>query len=108
MDSFNFPKYYPSQQELESLIEKNGSFSSERIEPLLQSVGHAARDVDFQMFVSHTRAAWEGVIKMHFGSDINVNELFDRFLKKVLNFSPLISNHSSKQISEIFILLKRK
>lgn len=106
VDSFNFPKYYPTQHELKTLIERNGYFSIDRTEPLAQSTTHA-RDLNFQIFISHTRAAWEGVIKMHFGSDI-IDGLFDRFMKKVLKFSPLISRHSSKQIAEIFVLLKRK
>lgn len=36
VDSFNFPKYGPTPQELKDLIEKNGCFSIEKMERLVR------------------------------------------------------------------------
>ncbi|KAA8530615.1 hypothetical protein F0562_005451 [Nyssa sinensis] len=88
VDSFNFPRYNPTPQELRSLIDRNGCFSIEKMEPLVRKTG-LENESKNQNHILHLRAAWEGQIKGHFGSEI-IDELFDRYKKKLLE-SPIFS-----------------
>lgn len=62
VDSFNLPRYYASQQELESVIERNGSFSIERIELLdrAKTDGGTMRVRTPSMIASSFRSILEG------------------------------------------------
>lgn len=108
VDSFNLPRYYASQQELESVIERNGSFSIERIELLdrAKTDGGTMRVRAPSMIASSFRSILEGLIKEHFGAEI-VDGLFSRFEKK-MEESSVLSDPRYKSPSELFILLKRK
>jgi len=108
VDSFNLPRYYASQQELESVIERNGSFSIERIELLdrAKTDGGTTRVRAPSMIASSFRSILEGLIKEHFGAEI-VDGLFSRFEKK-MEESSVLSDPGYKSPGEQFILLKRK
>lgn len=106
VDSFNFPKYNPSPKELKNLIETNGSFDIERMERLARDTARATTPT-VQMLVLHLRAAWEGLIKKHFGSEI-IDQLFNRVAEKFDTSSPLSLSNSNNNIFELFLLLKRK
>ncbi|KAA8530611.1 hypothetical protein F0562_005455 [Nyssa sinensis] len=105
VDSFNFPRYNPTPQELRSLIDRNGCFSIEKMEPLVRKTG-LENESKNQNHILHLRAAWEGQIKGHFGSEI-IDELFDRYKKKLLE-SPIFSQSNKNQVQEMFVLLKHK
>ncbi|XP_059639792.1 loganic acid O-methyltransferase-like [Cornus florida] len=105
VDSFNFPKYNPTQQELEELIEENGCFRIVKMEALVRDPKMKEAASDIKMFVPHIRAAWEGLIKDNFGSEI-IDELFHRFTNKLLETFTL--DHTSfEKIAELFVLLQR-
>uniref|UniRef100_A0A2N9IK40 Uncharacterized protein n=1 Tax=Fagus sylvatica TaxID=28930 RepID=A0A2N9IK40_FAGSY len=105
VDSFNFPQYHPTRQELETLVKRNSCFSIERMEPLIfpERIRMA---LDVQMVILQLRAAWEELIKGHFGNDI-IDELFDLFKKKIVE-SSFLSQSSVMPMLEIYVLLKRK
>ncbi|KAA8532114.1 hypothetical protein F0562_006744 [Nyssa sinensis] len=103
VDSFNFPRYHPTPEELRSLIDRNGCFSIEKMEPLVCNRGPVNESTN-QNHILHLRAIWEGLIKGHFGSEI-IDELFDRCKKKLLE-SPIFSQSNKNQ--EMFVLLKRR
>ena len=99
VDSFNLPVYCGSPEEIVGLVEKNGSFSIERIEliPL------AANAILFgvEIWLKHLRAVWEEILKRHFGNAI-IDELFERLREK--------AKDSSEKIVEkfqLFVVLKR-
>ncbi|KAF8407711.1 hypothetical protein HHK36_006846 [Tetracentron sinense] len=71
VDSFNLPIYYTSPKEFEAIIENNGYFSIERMEKMDQPMRQATPNL--QMCTLHMRAAMEGLIKEHFGSEIIEN-----------------------------------
>ncbi|KAK3036520.1 hypothetical protein RJ639_030961 [Escallonia herrerae] len=106
VDSFNFPKYNPTPQELECLIESNGCFTIVKMEPTVRTPVADGNAPTIQMFMLHLRAAWEPLIKEHFGSEI-IDELFVQFTKKVAKSSTLLES-SFKTILELFVLLQRK
>ncbi|KAA8530616.1 hypothetical protein F0562_005450 [Nyssa sinensis] len=105
VDSFNLPGYNPTPQELRSLIDRNGCFSIEKMEPLVRNRGLVSESKN-QNHILPVRAAWEGLIKGHFGSEI-IDELFDLFNKKVLE-SPIFSQVNNNQVQEMFVLLKHR
>ncbi|XP_039158799.1 probable S-adenosylmethionine-dependent methyltransferase At5g37990 [Eucalyptus grandis] len=83
VDSFNLPRYYASQQELETVKEINGLFSIERIEllDLSKTDGGTIIVLTPSMIASYITGILEGLIKDHFRAEI-VDWLFTRFEKK--------------------------
>ncbi|PIA25487.1 hypothetical protein AQUCO_11300007v1 [Aquilegia coerulea] len=100
IDSFNLPIYLTTIKEVKELIEHNGHFSIENIEPLIRTVVP-----DAEILVTHLRAAMEGVFKEHFGSDIR-DEFFKRLIKKVAASSILSPDNIVP--GELCIILKHK
>ncbi|OVA12886.1 SAM dependent carboxyl methyltransferase [Macleaya cordata] len=98
IDSFNLPMYSTSTQELETLVERNGCFSVERMEIMSRP-----RLSNPQVYSDHIRAVTEGLIKQHFGSEI-LDELFDRYSKKL---EDSLSIFKSGKATLLFVLLKR-
>ncbi|KAG6672951.1 hypothetical protein I3842_16G085000 [Carya illinoinensis] len=90
VDSFNVPTYCMSPQELVVAVNRNGEFSVERIEN--------------QKLASLIRAAYDGLIKEHFG-DVILDELFELFRKKAEEEFSLFK--SGRSIN-FFALLKCK
>ncbi|KAA8542773.1 hypothetical protein F0562_023925 [Nyssa sinensis] len=81
LDSFNLPIYSPSSEELEKLIEKTECFDIARVEEM-------HRNNIPLLTMQEFRAGLEGIIKSHFGSEI-LDELFDRYSKKIAGRPPL-------------------
>ncbi|KAL7190752.1 hypothetical protein ACSBR2_022935 [Camellia fascicularis] len=106
VNTFNLPRYNPTLQELQTLIERNGCFSIEKLEALVHA---PAKEMSPEHKVLHLRAGWEGVIKQHFGSDDQIiDKLFDTFNKKAVEL-PIFSQHGEyKSLENIFVLLKSK
>ncbi|XP_043696112.1 loganic acid O-methyltransferase-like [Telopea speciosissima] len=103
VDSFNMPVYQPSTQELEGLIERNGSFRIEKMEILDRSMSHL---IEIEKCITlQMRPSLEELIRRHFGSEI-IDALFDQFDKRVAE-SSIPSDLNCKTIGELFILLKR-
>ena len=99
MDSFNLPVYCGSPEEIVGLVEKNGSFSIERIE-LIPLAANAIL-IDVEIWLKHLRAVWEEILKRHFGNAI-IDQLFERLREK--------AKDSSEKIVEkfqLFVVLKR-
>lgn len=104
VDSFNLPMYHTSPMELRELIEANGSFNIVRMENFNPYV--LEESLDFQMLVTHLRAAIEVLVAEHFGSDI-IEDLFDRYHKKLAENEHLFDVKNWKEFM-IFACLKRK
>lgn len=98
VNSFNFPIYSASPVELETLVQRNGCFSIERMKPM----DYISKKV---LTAEEVRAGSEGLISKHFGSEI-MDELFDRYAKKIKSCSQ--RNSDDDLSTAVFILLKRK
>ena len=87
-------------------IERNGCFRIERMElkKPMSSIGDVK--VTGQALTKSLRAAMEGIISKHFGSEI-IDELFDRFYKKTEELSERLET-SYKEGTQLFLVLKRK
>ncbi|GMP93106.1 hypothetical protein CsSME_00043075 [Camellia sinensis var. sinensis] len=104
VDSFNLPTYIISPNDMVRAVERNGCFSIERMQ-LTDPLLNIDEPFDMRACVAHTRAAMEGLIAKHFGNEI-LDELFDRFHKKVAFFSTVEPKY--KKNTTLFVALKRK
>uniref|UniRef100_A0A2P2IKR8 Putative S-adenosylmethionine-dependent methyltransferase At5g37990 n=1 Tax=Rhizophora mucronata TaxID=61149 RepID=A0A2P2IKR8_RHIMU len=99
VDSFNLPLYCPSIDELTTLIQNNGCFSVLRMEMLPN------RSNDLSLLSTEMcRAAFENLIRGHFGGEI-IEQLFQRYTMKIVGH-PL--PRTSETAGIMFVLLKRK
>lgn len=69
VDAFNLPVYFPRE-----LIEKNGSFSVERVGSTKPEV-----EISTHSMIMHLRAAFEGILTKHFGESV-VHQIFTNTL----------------------------
>ena len=97
------PIYVASPKEMTQLVERNECFSIERME-IIQPWARAG-DLSSQAFTMHLRAAMEGIISKHFGTEI-IDELFDRYCKKHGEFIGLLESKCNEG-NQLFIVLKR-
>ncbi|KAK4400003.1 Loganic acid O-methyltransferase [Sesamum angolense] len=105
VDSFNIPVYLPIPQEFKAIIERNDKYTIERMEVLDNPAGkHYLAGPKAR--AAYWRAASEGMLIDHFGSEI-IEELFDRYTKK-LAASPLFSDPNCDKSIIMFVLLQRK
>ncbi|KAM5553792.1 loganic acid O-methyltransferase [Rosa sericea] len=103
LDSFNIPMYSICPQELEALVEQNGSFSIETLE----TIPHVLADdavFNAKQLAAHGRAVLEGLIKQQFGNEIT-DELFDLYGKKM---EEELSIFKQRKRTNFLVVLKRK
>ncbi|KAI4352137.1 hypothetical protein L6164_006418 [Bauhinia variegata] len=103
VDSFNMPQYFPSPEELKLLIESDGNFSIQKMEPIVRPL---TTEINVKSIVLHFRAAWQGMLKDHFGGDI-MDEAFEQFYNKMVE-SAIWTDSSYQRSGELFLVLKRK
>ncbi|KAL2509699.1 S-adenosyl-L-methionine-dependent methyltransferase superfamily protein [Forsythia ovata] len=103
VDSFNLPVYFTHPNELKALIERNEDFDIERMEILNNSTKHLT--TNSKLFTGFIRALYEGLLKVHFGSEI-MDELFKTYEEKVEESALLFSPNENSMIT--FVLLKCK
>ncbi|KAF7827710.1 putative S-adenosylmethionine-dependent methyltransferase At5g37990 [Senna tora] len=103
VDSFNLPIFYSPIKGVKKIVERNEFFSIERMEEL--KVENFYEFPNANKFVSLYRATVEDMIEKHFGEAI-IDDLFDRFTQKVLEF-PDIMNTNNLKLVMLFLLLKR-
>ncbi|KAL3824324.1 hypothetical protein ACJIZ3_020353 [Penstemon smallii] len=108
VDSFNFPLHFTNPQELKAIIERNQNFNIERMETLNNIPGKRTL-TSVNARASFYRAAFEGLLINHFGSEIIfIDELFDLYSNKVLDASSRFLDPDNDKSIIIFVLLKRK
>ncbi|KAJ1377720.1 SAM dependent carboxyl methyltransferase [Sesbania bispinosa] len=104
VDTFNVPFLYSPVKNVKAILEANDCFSIEWMETL------DIKDIfvisSAQTFALTYRAVMEELIEKHFG-EVIVDELFDRYTKKVEAF-PDIMNSEKLKIAMLYVLLKRK
>ncbi|KAL5545059.1 hypothetical protein UlMin_008843 [Ulmus minor] len=97
IDSFNFPWYFSSLEQVESIVHRTGFFSIETMESFPQV------QPELEMLAYTARAAFEGIIETHFGHEI-IDDLFILFEEKLKESS---SFYETGECTNLFILLKR-
>ncbi|KAK6134256.1 hypothetical protein DH2020_031992 [Rehmannia glutinosa] len=104
VDSFNFPFYLPTPQQLKVILERSQSFSIERMEVLNNPGKYTLPSVDARAVVY--RAVLGRLLTDHFGSEI-MDELFELYTKKIAA-SPIFQNPDNDKTTTILVVLKRK
>ncbi|QCD98813.1 jasmonate O-methyltransferase [Vigna unguiculata] len=105
VDSFNFPYYAPSPEEMRKVIEKNGRFSIERMEltdpaPWLKSMEQVIPE-----WILHVRAAMEPIFITQFGNQAT-HQMFQRLTKQLLDKRHLLQTKYRDKI-QLFLVLKK-
>ncbi|XP_059448264.1 loganic acid O-methyltransferase-like [Corylus avellana] len=103
LDSINLPLYFPSPKELMAAFERNRRFSIEGI----QELGIQDKQLNLQSLTLTLRAGLGGVLEKHFGNNI-IDEVFDRFSKKLATTPTLLNLNENQKTSLLFVLLKCK
>ncbi|XP_021911574.1 probable S-adenosylmethionine-dependent methyltransferase At5g38780 [Carica papaya] len=104
VNSFNLPIYNASTEELKELIDEVNYFTIERMEEY--SLGSIKMARDTQVVISHIRAAFEGLIRNHFGDEV-IEELFEDYTKAYAENLNTFQESSTKHNSTFAIILKR-
>ncbi|KAL8483213.1 hypothetical protein ACS0TY_026044 [Phlomoides rotata] len=105
LKSFNLPYYYPTPQQLKDILERSHSFSIERMEIIDNPGKHSLPSIDAR--AAFFRAVHERLFIDHFGDEIDIDELFDLYKKK-LAASPVLVNPNNDKSIVILAMLKRK
>ncbi|PHT90832.1 hypothetical protein T459_05945 [Capsicum annuum] len=105
VDSFNFPMYFPSPEDMTKVVEKNGFFSIEIME-LTYAKSKLVDEADAKTFMINLRAVLEGLIINHFGSEI-AKEACARTILKSEEISTWMKANYEKSC-QLFVALKRK
>ncbi|KAK6927901.1 SAM dependent carboxyl methyltransferase [Dillenia turbinata] len=103
LDSFNLPLYYPTSGKFLEVIKKNKHLSMVRFAILKHPLEYFVPSD--QMIAGGLRAAIEGVIKNHFGDQIDIDELFSLYLKKLPESRPSIVDDNNRRNMDICIFL---
>ncbi|KAI3838270.1 hypothetical protein MKX03_025674 [Papaver bracteatum] len=95
LDSWNFPLYFPSLEEVKAIIQNEGSFWVNQLETFHvnwdgsdSSEGGSMTDTlgSSHLIANNIRAVSESLLTSHFGEEI-INELFDRFREKIEEYA---------------------
>lgn len=105
VDSFNLPIFIPTASEVKKVVLRNKTFSIEIMEALYCPTKLSSPEY-VTISCQHIRAAVEGIICKHFGSQV-VDELFRRYLKKVEDFYKTPFYTSIEKMEDLFLLVKR-
>lgn len=100
LHSFNVPKYYPSEKEVEAVVRDEGSFNLHKLQVVENCWGNVGANGDGdddknkghsdeckrgKLLVKCIRAIMEPMVAAHFGSSI-VDEVFERYMDKVTEY----------------------
>ncbi|XP_047168376.1 loganic acid O-methyltransferase-like [Vigna umbellata] len=105
VDSFNFPYYAPSPEEMRKVIEKNGRFSIERMELTDPAPWLKNMDQVIPQWILHVRAAMEPIFTTRFG-DQATHQMFQRLTKQLLDKRQLLETKYREKI-QLFLVLRK-
>lgn len=103
IDSFNFPYYFPTPQQLKAILERSHSFTTEKMEILNNGGERTFPNITAR--VAFFRAVHEPMLAHHFGVEI-IDDLFHLYEKKLATSPIFRRTHNDKTII-ILAVLKR-
>ncbi|XP_068641032.1 loganic acid O-methyltransferase-like [Aristolochia californica] len=106
VNSFNLPIYIPSMEEIQKLVERNGSFTIEKIQPLTSAAKGFSSRLDARQCSMIVRAPMEGIMSQYFGSE-TIDEIFEKYVEIAEVNSDFVAK-SAALTEDLFVLLKRK
>ncbi|KAK9283742.1 hypothetical protein L1049_011992 [Liquidambar formosana] len=103
LDSFNIPYYIPSQEEIQDIVEREGSFATEKMEMLELAVG-AEEEKDMwargEKIAKRIRSFTESIIAHQFGEEI-MDKLYGELTRIVVDD---LAKESRKGIAIVVVL----
>ncbi|XP_068638672.1 loganic acid O-methyltransferase-like [Aristolochia californica] len=106
VNSFNLPIYIPYAQEIQKLVERNGTFTIENMQPLASATKGFSSRLDARQCSMIVRAPMEGIMGQYFGSEV-IDEIFEKYVEIAEENSDFIAQ-SAALTEDLFVLLKRK
>ncbi|XP_068638666.1 loganic acid O-methyltransferase-like [Aristolochia californica] len=106
VNAFNLPVYIPYAQEIQKLVQRNGSFSIEKMQPLTFGTKGFTSRLDARQCSLIVRAPTEGIVRKYLGSE-NIDETFERYVEIAKDNSNYIAQGAAFT-EDLFVLLKRK
>ncbi|KAG9449053.1 hypothetical protein H6P81_009018 [Aristolochia fimbriata] len=103
---FNLPIYIPYAQEIQKLVEQNGSFIIEKMQPLTSTAMGFSSRLDARKCSFIVRAPMEGIITQYFGSEA-IDEIFEKYVEIAEEKWDFVAQ-SEAFSDDLFVLLKRK
>ena len=106
LNNFNFPCYYASTEQLESIVKKEGSFAVEDSKTLEFDIAPEFEDKwkRAQIITNFIRAFSESLVSRHFGQDI-LNPLYDKLVYHAFQY---LVDDQTPQNHPVTILLRKK
>ncbi|XVF24052.1 hypothetical protein REPUB_Repub13aG0093400 [Reevesia pubescens] len=103
LDSFNLPTFIPSKEEVEDLVEKDGTFTIEFMETIEVELGDVW--VNGELRAKNVRSFSEPMISHQFGEEI-MDQLYDK-VTKILVEDYMLGKQVTKNISIVAVLKKK-
>ncbi|KAL3654458.1 hypothetical protein CASFOL_004139 [Castilleja foliolosa] len=105
LNTFNFPFYYATPQQMKTILENNQSFTIERMEIINNNPGKR-KLIDARARAAATKAVSGRLLTDHFGKMIT-DELFELYAEK-LAATPIFDSTDNDKDIVILVVLKRK
>ncbi|GFQ06398.1 probable S-adenosylmethionine-dependent methyltransferase at5g38780 [Phtheirospermum japonicum] len=105
LETFNFPFYYATPQQMKDILESNQSFSIERLEILNNPGIHTILDPAAR--AAAAKVVSGRLVTDHFGSETITDELYELYAKK-LAATPVFKNTDNDKSLVILAVLERK
>lgn len=105
LDTFNFPYYGASKDEIQSIVQKEGSFEIEDVKEVAEHVAHEIED-NWERAVTigkFLRSFSESLISSHFGEDV-LDSLYEKFTQLT---SEHLADGEPAEHYNIIVLLKK-
>ncbi|KAG9449050.1 hypothetical protein H6P81_009015 [Aristolochia fimbriata] len=106
VNSFNLPIYIPYAEEIQKLVERSGSFTIEKMQPLTSTAMGFSSRLDARKCSFIVRAPMEGIITQYFGS-VAIDEIFEKYVEMAEKNWDFVAQ-SAAFTDDLFVLLKRK
>lgn len=85
-DSFNVPFFFPSADEMNQVVSNTKNLRTEMVEVIKNSQTIRTPE-EIQSYSLHVRVVLEDMLRKHFGPDLLIDELFDRYRRKLESFT---------------------
>lgn len=85
-DSFNIPFFFPSPAEMNQVVSGTKNLRTEIVE-VIKNPGTIRTPEEIRSYSLHVRVVLEDMLRKHFGPDFLIDELFDRYSRKLESFS---------------------
>ncbi|KOM46250.1 hypothetical protein LR48_Vigan06g155600 [Vigna angularis] len=107
IDSFNFPFYASSPEEMRKAVERNGRFNIERMEltnpvPWLKNIEKVIPD-----WIIHVRVVMEAIFSRHFGNEVT-HQMFQRLTKHMLDKLEILETKYRDKVQLLVVLQKKE